>query len=177
MKVVSTKQEKMESVKELHEKFEKAGLVILTEYKGLTVAQLTEIRNRLRGCGSEYKVVKNTLARRASEGTEVHQVEGHFTGATGILISKDDIISPVKILNEYINKFESFKAKVGVLEGLVLDPGRIKSVANMPSREVLIGKALGGIKSPIYGLAGTLQGILSKLAYAINAVKDARAAG
>jgi large subunit ribosomal protein L10 len=166
----SKKQEKIKVVQELHERFDKAGAVILTDYKGLTVAQLTEIRNRLRKCGAEYKVVKNTLAKRASEGTDAHKLEGYFSGTTGVVISYDDVVTPAKVLLEYAVKLEPFKIRVGILEGIVLEPARIKEVANMPSREALIGRALGGIQSPLYGLAGTLQGVLSKLVYVLNAV-------
>ncbi len=174
MEAQSTKQEKIKVVQELHEKFGRAGAVILTEYKGLDVAQLTTLRNRLRNSGAEYKVVKNTLARRASEGTAVHKIEGHFSGATGVVISYEDVVAPVKILSEYVGKLEPFKIKVGVFEGIVLDPVRIKEVANMPSREVLLGKALGSIASPLYGLAATLQGVLGKLVYVLSAVKEAK---
>ena len=174
MDAQSTKQEKIKVVEELHKKFDKAVSVILTDYKGLDVAQLTELRNRLRKCGAEYKVVKNTLARRASEGTAVHKIEGHFSGATGVVISYEDMVTPVKVLSEYAGKLEPFKIRVGVLEGIIIDPARIKEVASLPSKEVLLAKALGSIKSPLYGLAGTLQGVLSKLVYALNAVKEAK---
>ena len=170
MEAKSTKQEKIKVVQELHEKFGKAGAVILTDYKGLTVAQLTELRNRLRKCGAEYKVVKNTLAKRASEGTDSHKLEGYFSGTTGVVISYDDVVTPAKVLLEYAVKLEPFKIRVGMLEGMVLEPARIKEVANMPSREVLIGRALGGIQSPLYGLASTLQGVISKLVYVLDAV-------
>lgn len=172
MEARSSKQEKIRVVEELHDKFGRAGSVILTEYKGLDVAQLTEIRNRLRNCEAEYKVIKNTLARRASEGTDVHKVEGHFTGTIGVVISYGDMVTPVRVLSEYSAKFDSFKIKTGVLEGIVLDPAGIREVAHLPSREVLLGKALGGIKAPVYGLAATLQGMLCKLVYVLDAVKE-----
>lgn len=175
MEAQSSKEEKVKVVQELHEKFDKAGSVIITDYKGLSVAQLTEIRNRLRNCGAEYKVVKNTLARRASEGTDVHQIGGHFSGTTGVVISYEDIITPVRVLSEYVGKLDSFKIRIGVLEGIVLDPVRIKDVAHMPPRGVLLGKALGGIKSPLYGLAATLQGVVSQLVFVLNALGRARA--
>lgn len=175
MEAKSTKNEKVKVVEELREKFGRAGSVILTDYKGLSVAQLTEMRNRLRKCGAEYKVVKNTLARRASEGTDVRQIEGHFTRATGVVIGYEDIVAPVKVLSEYAGKFDSFKIRIGVLDGTVLDPAGIKGVANLPPKEVLLGKALGSIKSPLYGLAFTLQGVVSKLVYVLNALDRAKA--
>lgn len=174
MEAISSKQEKVKVVEDLHEKFGKAGSVILTEYKGLNVAQITDMRNRLRGCGAEYKVVKNTLARRASVGTDVHKVGDHFTGATGVVISYEDIITPVRVLSEYLNKFDTFKIKVAVLEGIVCDPVRLKEVASIPSRDVLLGKALGSIKAPLYGLAATLQGVVGRLAFVLKAVAEAK---
>ncbi|MDZ4384526.1 MAG: 50S ribosomal protein L10, partial [Nitrospirota bacterium] len=111
MEAKSTKQEKIKVVQELHEKFGKAGAVILTDYKGLTVAQLTELRNRLRKCGAEYRVVKNTLAKRASEGTDAYKLEGYFSGTTGVVISYDDVVTPAKVLLEYAVKLEPFKIR------------------------------------------------------------------
>lgn len=166
--------EKTRVVQELNDKFSRAKSVILTDYKGLTVKELSDIRNRLRKCGAEYKVVKNTIALRAAEGTGVQNVHDYFTGTTGVVISYDDFMTPMKTLIEYANKLDVFKIKVGVLEGAVLNPAMIKDVAYLPSREVLIAKALGSMKAPIYGLASTLHGILRQFAYVINAVKQSK---
>lgn len=174
MELNASRQEKIKAVQELHDKFDKAGAVILTDYKGLTVAQLTDLRTRLRKCGAEYKIIKNTLARRASEGTGVHKVEQHFVGTTGVVIGREDIAATAKILSEYSSKSAFFKLRIGVFEGIILDTARIKEVANMPPREVLLAKALGSVKSPLYGLACSLQGIMSKLVYALSAVKDTK---
>jgi len=171
----SAKGEKVRTVEELREKFGKANSVILTDYKGLNVAQLTEMRNHLRKCGAEYKVVKNTLARRASEGTVIGQIEDYFTGTTGLVIGYGDIAAPVKVLSEYAGKFPFFKIRIGVVDGTVLDPTGIKAVANLPSKDVLLGKVLGGIKSPLYGLAGSLQGIVGRLVYVMNALYKTKA--
>lgn len=168
---VTGRQEKIKVVGELHKKFGKAEAVILTDYRGLNVAQLTEMRNRLRGCRAEYRVIKNTLALRAAEGTDVSKVGDHFTGTTGVIISYDDIVTPVRVLTEYINKFEAFKVKAAVLEGIVFDPARLKGVANLPSREVLIGKAVGSIKAPLCGLVGTLQGVMRSLIFVLKALE------
>lgn len=166
--------EKTRVVQELNDKFSRAKSVILTDYKGLTVKELSDIRNHLRKCGAEYKVVKNTIALRAAEGTGVQSVHDYFTGTTGVVISYDDFMTPMKTLIEYANKLDVFKIKVGVLEGAVLNPAMIKDVAYLPSREVLLAKALGSMKSPIYGLASTLHGILRQFAYVINAVKQSK---
>ena len=174
MELNVSKKEKIKAVQDLHERFDKATAVILTDYKGLSVAQITELRNRLRKCGAEYKVVKNTLAILASEGTDVKKVEDHFAGATGVVISHEDIAATAKIPTEYSAKVAHFKLRAGVFEGIVLDSARIKEVAYMPSREVLLAKALGSIQSPLYGLAYTLQGIMSKLVYALDAVKNTK---
>ncbi len=174
MAVQSGKNEKAKLVKELNDKFSRATSVILTDYKGLTVKNLSDIRNRLRGCNAEYKVVKNTLALRAADGTDVQNLHDYFTGTTGVVVSYGDIVTPMKTLLDYANKLEPFKIKAGVLEGSVLSPAMIKDVANLPSREVLLAKALGGMKAPMFGLASTLHGVLRQFAYVINAVKQAK---
>lgn len=174
MEMNVSKKEKVKAVEELHKMFEKAGAVILTDYKGMTVAQLTDLRIRLRKCGAEYRVIKNTLAVRASEGTGVKKVDDHFTGTTGVVLGYEDLAGTAKVVYEVSSKIEPFKLRVGVFEGIVLDAARIKEVANMPPREVLLSMALGSVKSPLYGLAYTLQGIMSKLAYALSAVKDTK---
>lgn len=174
MAVKSGRNEKTKVVRELKDKFSRAKSVILTDYKGLTVKELSDIRNRLRNCGAEYKVVKNTLALRAAEGTGVQGVNDYFTGTTGVVMSYDDIMTPMKALLDYANKLDAFKIKVGVLEGAVLNPAMIKDVANLPSREVLLAKALGGMKFPMYGLASTLHGVLRQIVYVINAVKQSK---
>ena len=174
MAVQSGKKEKAKLIKDLNDKFSRATSVILTDYKGLNVKDLSDVRNRLRGCSAEYKVVKNTLALRAAEGTGVQNLNDYFTGTTGVVMSFGDIVAPMKTLLDYSGKLASFKIKVGVLEGAVLSPAMIKEVANLPSREVLLSKALGGMMSPMFGLASTLHGVLRQFVYVINAVKQSR---
>jgi len=166
------RQEKIATVQELHEKFEKAGAVVLTDFIGLNVAQINEIRRSLRKSGAEYKVVKNTLARRAAEGTGVKQVEQYFEGPTGVVIGYDDIVAPFKVISDYVKKYEPFKVRIGVLEGTVVEPEKVKEIANLPPRDVLISKAIGGIKGPLYGLAGTLQALLTGLVVALKQVAE-----
>ncbi len=174
MAVQSGKNEKAKLVKDLNEKFTRATSVIVTDYKGLAVKDLSEIRNRLRGCSAEYKVVKNTLALRAAEGTDVRNLHDYFTGTTGVVMSYGDIVAPMKTLLDYAAKLEPFKIKAGVLDGAVLNPAMIKDVANLPSREVLLAKALGSMKSPMFGLASTLHGVLRQFVYVVNAVKQSK---
>ncbi|HEY4619415.1 MAG TPA: 50S ribosomal protein L10 [Nitrospirota bacterium] len=174
MAVQSGKKDKAKLVEELNDKFNRATSVILTDYKGLSVKDLSDIRNRLRGCSAEYKVVKNTLALRAAEGTGVKNLQDYFTGTTGVVMSYGEIVAPMKTLLDYSSKLAPFKLKAGVLEGAVLSPAMIKDVANLPSREVLISKALGGMMSPMFGLASTLHGVLRKFAYVMNAVKNSK---
>ncbi|MBI5756791.1 MAG: 50S ribosomal protein L10 [Nitrospirae bacterium] len=174
MGIQSGKQKKERVVQELNDKFTRARSVILTDFRGLNVKALSDIRSRLRNCGAEYKVVKNTLAQKAAEGTEAHQVKEYFSGTTGVVLSYSDIVTPVRTLLEYAGKLESLKIKIGILEGAVLNLASIKEIAILPSREVLLAKALGGIKSPLHGFAATLQGVLRGLVFALNAVKQAR---
>ncbi len=176
MGLQSKKNEKVAIVKEIHEKFNKAKSVVLTDFTGLNVQQLSELRNRLHSCKSEYKVVKNTLARIAAEGTDVHKIEDHLSGATGVVFSYEDIITPMKILSEYNQKFTLLRIRTGVLEGTILDSVGIEKVTDIPSRDILLGKISGSVNSPLYGLAFALQAVIRQLVFVLNAVKEAKIA-
>ncbi len=115
------KVQKKELIDELHGKFVSAKAAILTEYKGLTVAQITELRNELRKSQVEYKVVKNTLAIRAAAGTDKESLTGHLNGPTGLVLGFGDPVAPAKAIIEFAKKQEKLKVRVGVVEGQFAD--------------------------------------------------------
>ena len=159
-------------VQELHEKFGKAGAVILTDYKGLTVAQLTELRNRLRKCGAEYKVVKNTLARLAVTGTELQELKPYLVGPTAIVHGKGDPTAPAKLLASFIKTKSTFQIKAGFAEGKVLAGQEVMALADLPPREVLAARLAGILQSPLRGLAAVLSGPLRSLLMVLEAVRQ-----
>jgi len=167
------REEKQRQVDELHEKFLTAKMAILTEFKGLAVSEMTELRQKLRGAKGELRVVKNTLARRAAEGTNVSPTQEAFQGAIAVAFGYDDPVAPAKILKEFVDKrSEKIKVKIGVVEGQVLDSKGLKAVASLPKKEVLIADLLSRMQSPVSGLFGGLQGIIRKFVYAVSAIRD-----
>jgi large subunit ribosomal protein L10 len=170
------REEKVKMVEELHDRFRRAKATVLTKFQGLTVPEMEALRKHLRASEVEYKVVKNTLAEKAAEGTDVVQATDRLVGPIGIAWGYKDPVTPVKALSEFIRKQKGFELVSGVLEGKLLGPRELKEVALLPSREVMIGKMLGSVRSPLFGLAGALQGIQRKLVYVLNAVKESKAA-
>ena len=166
---------KGQAVAELHEKFGRARVAVLTETVGLNGNEVTELRRLLRGVKAELKVVKNTLAVLAAEGTPMQGVKEHFKGALSVAIGYDDPALPAKILRDFIAKEKrdkKMRITVGMVEGNVFDAARIKAVAELPSRQVLLSQLLGGMQGPLSGLVGTLTGILGNFVGVLIAIKD-----
>lgn len=171
------KEEKATAVAELAEKFGRARLAILTECAGLPVNQVTELRKQLRNAKAEYKIVKNTLASRAAEGTTLAGVNAHLKGPTGVVIGYDDPVLPTKVLRDFIaseKRDEKMRITIGVLEGKVLQPAELAAVAKLPKKEVLIAMLLSAMQGPIRGVVYTLSAVLSKFVRVIAAIQDKR---
>jgi large subunit ribosomal protein L7/L12 len=169
------KEEKATAVAELTEKFGRARLAILTECAGLPVNQVTELRKHLRGAKAEFKVVKNTLAIRASEGTTISGLKAHLKGPTGMVIGYDDPVLPTKILRDFIaaeKREDKIRITVGVLEGKLVQPAELAAVAKLPKKEVLIAMLLSAMQGPIRGVVYTLNAVLSKFVRVIAAIQD-----
>jgi large subunit ribosomal protein L7/L12 len=171
------KDEKSAAVAELTETFGRARLAIVIESAGLPVNQVTELRKQLRGAKAEYKVVKNTLAVRASEGTILSGVTSYLKGPTGLVIGYDDPVLPAKILRDFIlaeKREQKIKITIGVLEGKVVQPSELAAVAKLPKKEVLIAMLLSAMQGPARGLVYTLSAVLSKFVRVIAAIQDKR---
>lgn len=171
------KEEKATAVAELTEKFGRARLAILTECSGLPVNQVTELRKQLRGAKAEYKIVKNTLAARASDGTSLSGLKTHLRGPTGMVIGYDDPVLPTKILRDFIaaeKREEKIRITLGVLEGKVVQAAELAAVARLPKKEVLIAMLLSAMQGPVRGVVYTLNAVLSKFVRVIAAIQDKR---
>src|SRR3989338_5395394 len=169
------KEEKTQAVGELHEKFSRARVAFLAECTGLEGSEVTELRRQLRGAGAELKVVKNTLAVLASEGTSLSVVKDHFHGPLSVAIGYDDPALPAKILRDFIAKGKrdkKMRITVGVVEGSLLDAARVKAIADLPSRNALLSMLLAGLQGPLAGLAGTMNGIVAKFVGTLIAIKE-----
>ncbi len=166
------REDKKKLVKDLAEKMEKSQSMIFTDYRGLDVAEMNELRRKLRDAGVEYRVVKNTLARFAAEKANIKELEVIFTGPTAIAFGIDDPVTPARILVDYSKENKELEIKGGTLEGKPINISRVDYLAKIPSREELLAKALGSMKAPVTGLVNTLGGILRKPLYALNAIKE-----
>ncbi len=166
---------KKQAVSELSGKIKEAKAFILADYRGLTVQQDTELRKALREADVEYKVVKNSLVRLAMEENGLDAITPFLEGPTSIALSNTDPVAPAKVLSEYAKKFEKLELKVGVVEGKVIDINGIKALADLPPREVLIAKVLGGFNAPISGLVNVLIGNIRGLVVALNAIAEKKA--
>ena len=163
------------AIAELHEKFSRAKVALLTETVGLTSNEATELRRQLRGANAELKVVKNTLAMLAADGTPMAGVKEHFKGALSVAIGYDDPALPAKILRDFIAKEKrdkKMRITVGMVDGNVLDAARIKAVAELPSRPVLLAMLLSAMQGPVRGIMFTLSGVIRKFIGVIVAVQE-----
>ena len=149
-------------IDEISSKVDGAATVVLVDYRGLTVEQDTQLRKQLREAGCEYKVYKNTLMKRAFEGTDVSQLDGLLDGPSAIAVSKEDATAPIRILSKMAKDVEAIEFKGAVVEGVFYDVDGIKSLASIPSREELISKLLGSLQSPVTNLARVLNQIAEK---------------
>lgn len=136
-----------------------AASVVLVDYRGLTVAQDTALRKQLREAGITYKVCKNTMMKRAFEGTEFAALDEHLEGPSALAISKDDATAPARILAKFAKDAKALEIKAGVVEGEAYDAKGMQALASIPSREELLSKLLGSLQSPITNLARVLNQI------------------
>ena len=146
-------------VAEISETLKDAKAVVLADYRGLTVAEDTELRKQMREAGVVYKVYKNTMVKLAIKDTPFEALAKDLEGPTAVAVSKTDAAAPAKILFQYTKKAEALQLKSGVVEGEYYDENGIKVIATIPSREELLGKLLGSIQSPIANLARVIRQI------------------
>ena len=146
-------------VSEIKELLEGAETAVVVDYRGITVAQDTELRKKLREAGISYKVYKNTMIRFAAKGTDFDALGPVLEGPTAIAVSKTDATAPARILAEFAKKAPALEIKGGVVEGVFYDAKAMEKISNIPSREILLGKLLGSIQSPITNFARVLKQI------------------
>lgn len=159
--------EKQEAVKIIKEKFQKAKEVIVTDYRGLSVKDISDLRNELRKAGIEYKIYKNTLANIAVTDEPFKGVTQYFEGPTAFAFDYENEVEAAKILTNYAKEQKVLKIKGGVIEGQVVDVNAIKQYASMPSREELLAKVFGSFRAPVQQIttviAAPMQGFMNIL--------------
>ncbi len=168
--------EKKKIVDDLREKLLKSKVVIVTDYKGLNVETMTELRRKLRESQVDYHVVKNTMLVRAAESTNVEAIKGQFKGPSAIALSYEDPVAPAKILTEFAKKNEKLEIKSGVMEGKVLDLASIKALADLPSREALLSQLLSVMIGVPTGFVRVLNGVPQQFMNVLQAIKDQKEA-
>ena len=149
-------------VDEIKSMFDGAQSAVVAEYLGITVEQDTKLRKELRENGVQYKVFKNTLIKRAAEGTDFAQLDPSLQGPTALAVSKTDATAPARILAKYAKDIQCLNLKAGVVEGTYYDQAGIQTIATIPGREELISKLLGSLQSPITNFARVLNQIAEK---------------
>lgn len=167
---------KKQIVEDLHDKFSRSKVVIVTDYKGLDVATISDLRRKLRAAEVEFKVVKNSLLIRASEDTGVALLKDYFKGPSAIALSYEDPVAPAKVLTEFAKENEKLEIKIGVLDGKVLDMDRLKALASLPSKEALLAQLLSAINGVPTGLVRTLNAIPAQFLNVLQAIKEQKEA-
>ena len=168
--------EKKKIVEDIRKRFLESKVVILTDYSGLDVEKINELRRKLKQSGSEYKVVKNTLLVRASEETDISLIKDSFKGPSAVALSCDDPVSPAKILTEFADEHELLEIKVGVMNGKILDLSAIKKLSALPSREVLLGSLLSVMSGVPSAFVRALNDMPRRLLNVLQAIKEQKEA-
>jgi large subunit ribosomal protein L10 len=140
-------------VQEIADKFKSAASVVVVDYRGLTVSQVTELRKQLREAGVEFKVYKNTLVRRATAEVEQEELNEFLTGPNAIAFSTEDVIAPAKIINDFAKANEQLEIKAGLIEGTFASAEDVKALAELPSREGLLSMLLSVLQAPVRNFA------------------------
>ena len=169
------RQDKQNVVETLHTAWLESNTGVVTHYRGFTVAQMGTLRRDLRSAKVHMQVVKNTLARRAAEGTGFTAAEEFFSGPTAIAYGNDPVALS-KALSDFAKKNEALKILGGVLDGKRLGEADVKALASLPSREVLLAKMLGSMQSPLSGFVRTLNEVPASFARTLAAIRDQKQA-
>lgn len=165
---------KKERIQYLKDRFNSINSSILSNYRGLTVKEITDLRRMLRKSGAELKVVKNTLANMAAENTPFGQIKDYFSGPTAVTFCSTDPVGAARILNDFSKENPKLELKVGILEGAPMGVSEIKELANTPPREVLFARMLASFNAPVSGIAGVLGGVLRNLINVLSAISERR---
>jgi large subunit ribosomal protein L10 len=169
------KPEKLAAVEALTAQMNEASSYILVDFRGLSVAESRELRTRIRSAGGQLRVVKNTLAKRAAAEAGLEGLDSLLQGPTAIAFSRDDPAVLAKTIQGFIKEKKKLSMKGGFLQEQLLSGSQVERLATLPSREELVGKLVGGLAAPLYGLAGVLNGPIRGLAVALEQVRQQKA--
>ena len=167
-----TREAKEQMKKEVVQALKEAELIVVTDYRGLNVGTINSLRGKLRAENCSFRVTKNTMNRLACREVGYEELEQFFEGPTALAYAKDDPVAAAKIFNDFTKENENLIIKGGILSGQLVNPDRIKELGEIPSREILLSKVVGGFQAPISGFVGVLQGTLRQLVYTVDAVRQ-----
>ncbi len=168
---------KREQVAEITQKIKDAHSMVVVNTTGITVSEITELRAKFREAGVDYKVLKNTLVRRAMDNLDIKELDDILVGPSAFAFGMTDAVAPAKIISDYIadTKSKKITIKAGLVEGQYMDPEGIAALAKLPSRDVLIAKMMGSLNAPITNFVGVLSATLRSFVYAVDAVRKQKA--
>ncbi len=169
-------EEKQKITEDLHERFSKSAIVVVTDYKGLDVSSMNDLRRKLREEDIEFQVAKNTLLMRAAKDTEVALIQDYFKGPSAVALSYEDPVAPAKILTQFAKENQKLEIKGGVLQDKVLDVDAIKALAKLPSREALLGQFLSVLNEVPSSFVRTIAEIPRSLLNVLTAIRDQKEA-
>ncbi len=169
-------QEKKAIVEEIKEKVDKSEALVLVDYRGLNVDEITKLRKECREAGVDYKVYKNTMMRFAFKDAGFEEFNEFLTGPNAVAFGYDDPIQAAKVTSDFSKEHKKLEIKVGIVDGRIINVKEVESLASLPSKEELVAQALRGLNAPITGLVNVLQGNIRNLAYALNAIKEKKEA-
>jgi len=175
--MMRTKAQKQELVTSLANRLSRSPTIYVTDFTGLDVARITELRRKLRAAGAEYAVVKNTLARRAFAAARVAGIESHLDGPTALVLGGADPVAAAKVLADFAKEHEKPAIKAGLVEGKTITPAEVKQLAALPSKPELLAQLAGSLQGPLAGFVGVLNGLLWNMLGALEALHTKRASG
>jgi large subunit ribosomal protein L10 len=178
--MTTTKAEKQDSVRVLVGQLKRAPTIYVTDFTGLNVKRMTELRRKLRAAGVEYVVVKNTLALRAfgeAQVTGAGGLEAHLSGPTALVLGGADPVAPAKVLTDFAKEHEKPAIRIGLVEGKTVTPAQVKQLAALPSKPELLAQLGGALQAPLAGFVGVANGLLYMMVGALEALQTKRSAG
>ena len=175
--MIRTKAQKQEQVTALATRLARSSTVYVTDFTGLNVARITDLRRRLRKAGVDYVVVKNTLARRALKEVAVPGLESHLEGPTALVLAGADPVAAAKVLADFVREHEKPTIKVGVVAGKAVTPEQVKRLATLPTRLELLAQVAGALQAPLAGVVGAWNGLLMNMVGAFEALRNQRSSG
>ena len=175
--MIRTKAQKQETLTALAARLKRSTTLYVTDFTGLDVAKMTQLRRRLRQAGMEFVVVKNTLARRALGDAQFPGLEQHLAGPTGLVLAGADPVAAAKVLADFAKEFAKPAIKVGLVDGKAVTPAQVTRLASLPSRLELLSQLGGALQAPLAGFAGALNSLLMNVVGALEALRAKRAEG